>query len=63
MTEKKLNQELTNIAKENIIGFSTFERKYSDSYDFLDVAVWSLERAMKEAYELGLKEGKKEGNK
>ncbi len=53
-------KELTNIAKENIIGFSTFERKYRDSYDFLNVSVWSLERAMKEAYELGLKEGKKE---
>lgn len=63
MTEKKINQELTNIAKENIIGFSTFERKFSDSYDFIDVAVWSLEAAMKAAYELGLKEGRKEGKK
>lgn len=63
MTEKKINQELTNIAKENIIGFSTFERKFSDSYDFIDVAVWSLERALKAAYELGLKEGRKEGKK
>lgn len=63
MTKNELNKELTNIAKENIIGFSTFERRFSDSYDFIEVAVWSLERAMKEAYELGLKEGRKEGKK
>lgn len=63
MTEKKLNQELTNIAKEHIIGFETFEQRWSDSLDFIETSVWSLEAALKEAYELGLKEGRKEGNK
>lgn len=33
-----------------------------DSLDFIDVSVWGLEEAMKKAYELGLTEGKKEGN-
>ena len=63
MTEKKLRKELTRIVKENIVTFETFEQRMSDSLDFIDVSVWGLEAAMKKAYELGLSEGKKEGDK
>lgn len=60
MTEKKLNKELTKIAKEHIVSFETFEKRWSDSLDFLETSVWSLESALKAAYELGLEQGKKE---
>lgn len=63
MTEKTLNKELTKIAKEHLVAFETFEQRWSDSLDFIEVSVWSLEAAMKAAYELGLKEARKEGKK
>lgn len=59
MTENTLNKELTNIAKEHIVAFETFEQRGSDSLDFIETSVWSLEAALKAAYELGLKEGRK----
>lgn len=58
MTKKELNKELANIARKNIIGFSTFERKHSDSLDFLETSVWSIKSALRAAYELVLEEGK-----
>lgn len=63
MTEKKLKKELTEIAKKHIASFETFEHRWSDSLDFIETSVWGLEAAMKAAYELGLKEGRKEGKK
>lgn len=63
MTEKKINQELTKIAKEHIVSFETFEQRWSDSLDFIETSVWSLEAALKAAYELGLKEGRKKSEK
>lgn len=63
MTDKTLNKELTKIAKEHIVSFKTFDQRWSDSLDFIETSVWSLETALKAAYELGLKEGRKEGNK
>lgn len=61
MTDKTLNKELTKIAKDHIVGFETFEQRWSDSLDFIETSVWSLEAALKAAYELGLKEGRKGG--
>lgn len=63
MTEKTLMKKLTEIAKEHLVGVETLEQRFSDSLDFHEVSVWSLEEALKAAYELGLKEGRKEGNK
>lgn len=63
MTDKQLNKELTKIVKEHFIDIDTLEQQMSDSLDFHEVSVWSLEAALKAAYELGLKEGKKEAAK
>lgn len=38
----------------------TFEAAYRDEDDFFEVAVWSLEVAMTEAYLLGKKNGGKD---
>ena len=37
----------------------SLDTKYNDDEDFIELSVWGLKRALKEAYELGLKEGKK----
>lgn len=63
MTEKQLNKELTKIVKEHFIGIDTLEQQMSDSLDFHEVSVWSLEAALKAAFELGRKEGKNEATK
>lgn len=47
---------LLKIAKENIYDMkdrSSFEAAYRDEDDFLELAVWSLEVALTEAYLLG----------
>lgn len=54
-----LEDKLTKIANEHI--FELKDRKhlkavYSDSEDFFETSVWSLEAALKAAYELGKKE-------
>ncbi|SMO73952.1 hypothetical protein SAMN06265173_11245 [Thalassovita litoralis] len=45
-------QQLTTIAQRHT-GFDTLETQNSDHLDFGDIAVWQLEAALKDAYDLG----------
>ena len=56
-----MNKQLLNIAKEascEIESRGDLERRYSDSEDFIEVAVWSIEEMLEKAYELGKKNAK-----
>ncbi|WP_415274882.1 DUF6900 domain-containing protein [Clostridium perfringens] len=56
-----MKQELFEIAKRNIYGLEErgdLEQRFIDSEDFLDVAVWSIRKLLKEAYELGKQDSK-----
>mgnify|MGYP006916059666 CR=1 FL=1 len=62
LTQKE-QKALLKIAKENILAMKergTFEAAYRDDDDFFEVAVWSLEVAMTEAYLLGKKNATQE---
>ena len=62
LTQKE-QEALLKIAMENIYDMKqrgTFEARYKDDEDFLDIAVWSLEVAMTEAYLLGRKNAREE---
>ena len=57
-----LDEKLAKIASEHILELKdrkTLKALYSDHLDFFETSVWSLEDALKAAYELGRKEGKK----
>jgi len=65
-----LDKKLYEIAKKHVTGISEnadrkdLKQMWSDDWDFFDIAVWELESALKEAYELGtasVKEGKQNG--
>ena len=45
-------QTLQNIAKQHL-GIETLATRKSDGLDFHDLAVWSIEAALKAAYEAG----------
>jgi len=65
-TEKicKIDKLMYQIAKRNVTGISEnadrkdLKQMWSDDEDFFDIAVWELETALKEAYELGMKTAK-----
>ena len=48
------NMELLKIAKKHF-HVDSFEERHLDSLDFHEVSIWSMERALKAAYELGQK--------
>lgn len=50
MTEERL--ALLAIARKNL-GFKTFEVLNNDRDDFREVAVWNVEKALEEAFQLG----------
>ena len=50
---KRLEKKFTKIAQE-ILNIETLERRWSDTYDFNEVSVWSLKKALKAAYDLGV---------
>lgn len=50
--QHQTDQLLTEIAKKHL-NLETLETRNSDSLDFHDVAVWSLKKALQEAYEEG----------
>lgn len=57
------NIQLATIARENIPELAyrkTLEPMGSDEYDFFETSVWSLEKALKAAYELGKRDGLEE---
>lgn len=47
-----MKKELEKIAQE-VLDIETLETRMSDSLDFHEVSVWSLEEALKQAYEAG----------
>ncbi len=52
----QLEKALEKIAKDKL-RIETLQQQYSDSLDFHEVSVWSLEAALEAAYELGRKAG------
>ena len=55
----EFDKKLSKIASENIPelkGRKTLKALYSDHLDFFETSVWSLEAALKAAYELGKNE-------
>ena len=59
---KKEQKALLKIAMDNICDMKergTFEERYRDDDDFFEIAVWSLEVVMTEAYLLGKKNATK----
>lgn len=63
MRKDELEKALTKIAEKNIYelrGRGDLENRNNDSGDFFTTAVWSLKDALREAYELGIAEAKKE---
>ena len=60
MTAKSdVDRKLVAIAKTSLVGMqgrSDLTAHNSDSEDFIDVAVWELESALRAAYELGKSE-------
>ena len=54
-----MEKTITKIAKD-ILGFSTLEKRNMDYLDFYDVSVWSVEKALKLAYEAGKSDEKRE---
>lgn len=52
MTPEQIQQLVAQIAKEQL-GIKTLRPRNSDHYDFHDVSVWSVERALTAAFEAG----------
>lgn len=56
-----IDDKLLKIAQDNIPALkdrNTLQAMYSDEVDFFETSVWSLEAALKAAYELGKNERK-----
>jgi len=49
---RKRDAALAEIARD-VLGIETLQTRKSDEADFHDLAVWSIERALKIAYEAG----------
>lgn len=67
MTQKKLEKEFENVAK-NLLHIKTLQYRKSDGLDFYgndegSISVGEIKKAFESVYELGLKEGRKETNK
>ncbi len=50
--DQRICQALEMVAQ-NTLGVSTLNTQNSDDRDFHDLSVWSIKKALKEAYELG----------
>lgn len=58
---KAIEKKLLEIAKRNSAGVEErgdLERRWSDSEDFIEVAVWGIKAMLEEAYKLGAKVAK-----
>ena len=63
MTNQELEKALTEIAEKNIYtlrGRGDLEKRNADWQDFSSIPVWELKEALREAYELGKAQAKKE---
>ena len=50
--EDRIDQTLAGIAR-NVLGTETLETRHSDGLDFHDLSVWTIEDALRQAYEAG----------
>ena len=57
MANDKMEITITRIAKERL-HIESLEKRWSDSLDFYDCAVWNIKEALEEAYKAGLEAGK-----
>lgn len=48
------NRLIEKIAKDNIIGLETLETRSSDDLDFHDVPVWTIKKALEDAFIAGM---------
>jgi len=55
---KKIEKKLEAIAKEHLF-IETLETRNSDGFDFHDVSVWGVKKALELAFELGRVEERK----
>lgn len=56
------NKQIMEIVKEEMPALAdrkSLKRQWSDSNDFIEVSVWSIEAVIKKAYELGKADGKR----
>lgn len=51
------NRVIEKIAKDNIIGLETLETRKNDDLDFHNVAVWSIKKALEDAFIAGMTVG------
>ncbi len=58
MTTRRQDKQIAEIAK-RILDLETLEERKSDSLDFHEVAVWTIKRALEEAYEAGRRDASK----
>jgi hypothetical protein len=49
----KKNEQLEIIAKEEL-NVATLDIRNSDEFDFYDVSIWSIKKALERAYQLGV---------
>ena len=57
-TQETINKLINGIAAKHLIAVEErggLETRHSDSEDFIEVSVWGVEAALKEAYEAGRK--------
>ena len=59
MTNKTIQETITEIAVASIDGIETLEDRNSDSLDFHEVSVWELRAALRNAYNAGKRAAKK----
>lgn len=58
MENKELmNKILTGIAQKNFTNVETLETRKSDDFDFHDVAVWEIRKALEDAFIAGMTTG------
>jgi hypothetical protein len=55
--KEDFNRLIEKIAKDNIVGLETLETLGSDDLDFHDVAVWSIKKALQDAFIAGMAVG------
>lgn len=51
------NRLIEKIAKDNIVGLETLETRSSDDLDFHDVAIWTIKKALEDAFIAGMTVG------
>ena len=61
---KAIDRKLTEIANRDIFYCDrqreNLNRKYSDEWDFFEVAIWDLKKALSDAYNLGQQDAGKD---